>query len=85
MRDIRATLSQAADGYIVNVDVLQNGTGYCSLTIQPNATTSNIFDGVSLPPLLNQGMLMINVTLQLPSGYSGALSPGRDLTVTIRL
>jgi hypothetical protein len=85
VRDIRATLSQAADGYIVNVDVLQNGTGYCSLTIQPNATTSNIFDGVSLPPLLNQGMLMINVTLQLPSGYSGALSPGRDLTVTIRL
>jgi Putative phage tail protein len=85
VRDIRATLSQAADGYIVNVDVLQNGTGYCSLTIQPNATTSNVFDGVSLAPLLSQGMLTINITLQLPSGYSGALSPGRDLTVTIRL
>jgi hypothetical protein len=85
VRDIRATVSQAADGYITAIHVLQNGSEYCSLTIQPGATTSNIFDGVNLPPLLKEATLAINITLQVSTGYSGSLRPGRDLTITMRL
>jgi hypothetical protein len=85
VRDIRATISQTAQGYTIIVDVLQNGSEYCSLAIQPGATTSNIVSGVNLPPLLKEGTLVINITLQVSTAYSGSLVPGRDLTVTIRL
>lgn len=85
VRDLRATVTQPAEGYTISIDVLQNGSEYCNLAIAPGATVSNIVDGVGLPPLEKEAMLAINVALQVPNGYSGSLSPGRDLAVTIRL
>ncbi len=85
VRDIRASLNQAANGYSITVDILQNGAEYCQLQIASGATTSNITDGAALPALIEGANITINVTLSvIPNGPS-SLRPGRDLTVTIRL
>jgi hypothetical protein len=86
VRDIRATLSQPPVGYNVNIDILQNGTEYCQLTIASGNTTSTPLplSGVNLPPLQESASLTMNVTLAV-QGTSGSMSPGRDLTITIRL
>lgn len=85
VRDIRATISQAASGYTIVVDVLQNGAEYCQLQIAAGATASNIVDGATLLALAEGASLTINVTLNVISSDTSSLSPGRDLTVTIRL
>jgi len=85
VRDIRAVVNQAATGYTISVDILQNGTEYCNVSIPSGQTTSTVLDGAALPALQNTAALTINVTLQVISGYSGQISPGRDLAVTIRL
>jgi hypothetical protein len=93
VRDIRATLGAAATGYKIMVDLLQNGTPYASLAIASGDSMSSItgapkgtpVNGVNLPPLTEGATITMNTTLQVPDGYDGALDPGRDLTVTIRL
>jgi hypothetical protein len=87
VRDVRASMLQAPAGYTVQVDLLQNGTEYCSLTIPgpQSATLSNVLDGVTLPPLIGGASLTVNVTLNVTAGFTGPSNPGRDLTVTIRL
>lgn len=85
VQDIRAVVTQAAAGYVVSVDVLQNGVEYCNVSIPDGQTTSQVLDGASLPPLVTGASLTINVTLQVDPSFTGAVSPGRDLTVTIRL
>jgi hypothetical protein len=85
VRDIRLTMTQAPAGYVLTVDVLQNGTEYCQLTYDATqATPSAIVDGIDLPPVLEGALLSINLTLLLIPNYNQALNPGRDLTVTIR-
>jgi hypothetical protein len=86
VRDIRATLGQPAAGYDVNIDILQNGTEYCQLTIASGSTTSSPLpsSGVNLSPLQEGASLTMNISLAM-QGSSGSVSPGRDLTVTIRL
>ncbi len=101
VRDIRAMIGQAAAGYAVNIDILQNGMEYCTVVIAPGNTESGAppvysggqpvypspgpIDGVNLPPLQDGATLTMNVSLQVVAGYQGLASPGRDLTVTIRL
>jgi len=87
VRDVRATLSQAATGYNIVIDILQNGNPYCSLNVPTGQTTSSspaIVDGVILPPLTENSILTMNLTLQVIANYPGSFSPGRDLTATIR-
>jgi len=89
IRDMRATLNQAANGYDITVQVLQNGTAYGSLLTVPSGktTSSSIVDGVNLPPLMEGALLSINVALNVSTSGNPAsgVSPGRDLTVTIRM
>jgi hypothetical protein len=85
VRDVWATVNQAPQGYDVAIDVLQNGSKYCSLTIPSTQLTSNLIDGVSLPPLMVGSALTLNVTLNLVNPPPASIVPGRDLTVTIRL
>lgn len=85
VRDIRCAVNQAATGYTVSVDVLQNGAEYCNVSIPSGQTNSTILDGVGLPALQSGASITINVTLQVVQGFSGQISPGRDLTVTVRL
>ena len=84
VRDIWASLGEAAQGYSINVDILQNGAEYCSFVIPAQVDQKKpalYVDGSSLAPLQEGATLTMNVTVQ-PVG--GQLSPGRDLTVTIR-
>jgi hypothetical protein len=87
VRDMRATVSQPATGYDIHIDILQNGTLYASLVVFDGQTVSDINTNVlNLAPLAKESVLTMNVTLSFSSGSTaGLLSPGRDLTVTIRL
>ncbi len=88
VRDVWASLGQAAQGYSISIDILQNGVEYCSFVIPAQGTADQTkaalyVDGSSLPPLQEGATLTMNVTLQV-SGSSTSPSPGRDLTVTVR-
>jgi hypothetical protein len=85
VRDMRASVTQAPSGYNIAIDVLQNGVKYSSLTIPSGATVSSVVDGVGLAPLIEGGVLTINVTLNVLQSFQASMSPGRDLTTTIRL
>jgi hypothetical protein len=85
IRDIRADLGRSAQGYDVNVEILQAGKSFCSLQISANQVESPILDGLELPILRKLLALSMNVTLQPVKGFQGTLTPPRDLTVTIRL
>ncbi len=85
VRDVRASVTQGAAGYTVQIDLLQNGTPYCSLTIAAGGTTSaQIINGLTLPPLVEGSALSMNVTLNPVAGYTGTANPPQDLVVTIR-
>jgi putative tail protein len=87
VRDMRATVSQAATGYDISINILQDGVSYANLVIFDGHTVSDINTNVlNLPPLAKESVLTMNITLSVSSGGTvGLLSPGRDLTVTIRL
>ncbi len=88
VRDIQAAVGQAADGYDISVQVLQNGTAYGgSLTIPSGTSVSGaIVNGSNLPPLVGGSLVTMNVTLNVNPNRASANgpSPGKDLTVTIR-
>ncbi len=86
VRDIRATITQPSLGYIINMDIVQNDSVYCSLEIDAGQVVStNVVDGETLPPLIEGATLTMNVSVSSVQDFDGAASPGRDLTVTIRL
>ncbi|MFL6466315.1 MAG: phage tail protein [Bryobacteraceae bacterium] len=85
VRDVRASLNQTALGYDTVIHLLQNGTEYCSLVIPSSSSNSDLLNGVKLPPLQAEAVITMNVSLKPTSAAVGTLSPGRDLTVTIRL
>jgi hypothetical protein len=80
VRDIYAVVRQAPNGSPININLNLNGTHYCSLTIPNNSTTmAAALDGASLPPLMAQDLLSIDIT------GVGLTAPGSDLTVIIRV
>ncbi len=84
VRDIRMTLNQPPMGYVITVDIMQNGEQYCELTYDPSQITpTQVIDGTNMPPVVEGALLTINITLTMITG-SAQLSPGNDLTVTIR-
>ncbi len=85
VRDIRANVSQAPSGYNILINVLQNTAPYCALTINTDTSISAVLDGANLPPLVEGSAISMNITLEVVENYPGSMSPGRDLTVTIRL
>ncbi len=86
VRDIRATITQPPLGYAIGIELLQNGTPYCGLTINSGSLTSTpVVDGLSLLPLSEDATLTMNTSLTPVQGFTGSASPGQDLTVTIRL
>lgn len=85
VRDVRAMVSQAPAGYSIEVTIQQNGSPYCSLTINSGTVNSSlIIDGANLPPLQEAASLTVDVALNPVPNYTGPISPGMDLTVTIR-
>ncbi|MDQ2843230.1 MAG: hypothetical protein M3Y72_19770 [Acidobacteriota bacterium] len=86
VRDIRANLTQVAVGYTIQLELLQNGSCYCVLSIgSGSANSSSIIDGLAVPPLSEGATLTLNVLVSPIQGFTGAANLGRDLTVTVRL
>jgi hypothetical protein len=81
-RDIFAVVREAPDGGAVELQLRQDDTVYCTLTIADGATISNVVSGFGLPALAADGRLNLDIT-SVPT--SAGTLPGRDLTVTIRL
>jgi len=81
-RDIFAVVREAPSGGAIQLQVRQNSTVYCTLTIADGQTLSNVIDGFGMPPLASSAQVSLDV-LAVP-GAANTL-PGRDLTVTIRL
>ncbi|MGD0666026.1 MAG: phage tail protein [Bryobacteraceae bacterium] len=76
--DIYAVLGAAADAP-VQLQLNVNGSAYCQLVFQANATISNDVSGQGLPPLAAGDQ----ITLAVQS--VGQTYPGADLSVIIRL
>ena len=85
VRDVRAGLTQVASGYDTAIQILQNGIVYCNLLIPSGSSRSTLLNGIDLPSLQAEAAVTMNVLLNPVSSTTGPLSPGRDLTVTIRL
>jgi hypothetical protein len=81
-RDVRASVTEVPASVPIVLQMWQDSTVYCSLTIPAGQNTSNIVNGRDLPPLKEGAILRLDVT-QVALASQG--SPGRDLTVTIRL
>ena len=81
-RDIFAVVRDAPTGGPLELRLRQNDETYCQLTVVEGATISNVVDGFGLPPLDAGAQLSLDI-LTVPE--AGAGTPGRDLTVTIRL
>jgi hypothetical protein len=80
VRDIYAVVQQAPVGAAIMINLNLNGTLYCTLTIPAGSTTmAAALDGASLPPLLVQDQLSIDIT------GVGLTTPGSSLTVVIRV
>jgi len=81
-RNIFAVVREAPSGGAIELQVRQDGSIYCSLTIADGETISNVVDGFGLTPLTVNARLDLDIS-SVPTA-AGTL-PGRDLTVTIRL
>ena len=79
------SLNQTASGYETVIQLLQNGVQYCNLVIPSGSSNSDLLDGINLLPLEAEAAITMNVLLKPASAAAGAFSPGRDLTVTVRL
>src|SRR5581483_4603381 len=81
-RDIFAVVREAPSGGSISVQLRQDSTPYCTLTIPDGQTISNVVGGFGLPPLAANSRLELDI-LSVPTAANTL--PGRDLTVTIRL
>lgn len=82
VRDVFARVADAPTGAPVLLRIKLDGTEYCSLTIPAGANVSNVVSGFNLRPLAAQGILTLDV---VSVGQAAETTPGRDLTVSIRL
>lgn len=82
VRDVYAVVKNAPTGASIVLQVTQNGAPYCQLTIPASATISNVVDGFALGPLAEKAQVGLDI---LSVAQTADTTPGRDLTVTIRL
>jgi hypothetical protein len=82
VRDVYASVKDAPTAAPIQLQVTQNGAPYCQLTIPVGAVASNIVDGFALGPLAAKAQVGLDITSVAQTLGS---TPGRDLTVTIRL
>jgi hypothetical protein len=80
--DVFAMVNEAPTGAAVEMEVVVGGSRYCLLVIEPNEQYSNIVNGFGLPPLAAGSEITLNI---LSVGQSAGSTPGRDLTVMVRL
>ncbi|MBI2680999.1 MAG: hypothetical protein HYX25_08350, partial [Candidatus Solibacter usitatus] len=78
-RDVYAIVRAAPVGAAIQLQLNQNGTPYCTVTIADGATQSTSVGGFGLP------VLSIGARMSLDIVSVGTTTPGADLTVVIRL
>lgn len=82
VRDVYAVVQGAPSGGSIVMQITQQGQVYCELTIPVGATVSNDVDGFALGPLTAQAIIGLNITSVV---QTSGVTPGSDLTVTIRI
>lgn len=82
MRDLFAVVGEAPTGTSVELRLRQNEDEICRLTIPTGGTQSNVVNGFGLPPLQAQALMHLDI---LSVGQTSDTTPGRDLTVIVRL
>ncbi len=82
VRDIFAVVAEAPTGAPVALRLWQDGEVYCELTIPAGERVSSIVPGFGLPPLREKAQLRLEV---VSVGQAPGTTPGRDLTVIVRL
>jgi hypothetical protein len=82
VRDVFAVVRYAPTGGPLELQLRQDDETYCRLTIPEGGTVSNVVNGFGLPPLTAGAQLSLDI-LTVPPAEAG--TPGRDLTVTVRL
>ncbi len=82
VRDVFAVVREAPTGGPVHLELKRDGALYCSLTIPVGATTSNTAGGFGLAPLGALSKLTLDI---ISVSQTADSTPGRDLTVTVRL
>ncbi|MBL8229026.1 MAG: hypothetical protein JNL98_11135 [Bryobacterales bacterium] len=82
VRDVFAVVQQAPTGAPIQLRLKKNGLTYANLTVPAGATSSGVVNGLELAPLESGSLLTLDI---VSLGQTGETTPGRDLTVTIRL
>jgi hypothetical protein len=82
VRDVRAFVQDAPQLVPIELMITVDGLNWCELVILPGQTASNVVDGSLLPALLEGSRLGLNVE---SVGATVEATPGRDLTVVVRL
>jgi hypothetical protein len=82
VRDICATVQEAPQLEPVLLRLRVDGASYCDLEILPASTRSNTVSGVNVPPLTVNSAITADI---VSVGTAANSTPGRDLTITIRL
>jgi len=82
MRNILAVVGEAPTGAPIELRLRQNEDTICTLTIPTGSNISNVVDGFGLAPLTAQSRLGLDI---VSVGQTAETTPGRDLTVTVRL
>lgn len=82
VRSVSAMVNEAPTGEPVEMEVVVRGSRYCLLVIQPGSKYSNIVNCFGAAPLAAGDEITLNI---LSVGQSAGSTPGRDLTVMIRL
>jgi hypothetical protein len=82
VRDVFAVLREPPTGAPVELELRLDAASYCRLTIPADGTMSNVVWGFGLPPLTAGAQINLDILSVAPGGTG---TPGRDLTVTIRL
>lgn len=82
VRDVFATVKEAPTGGPIVLRLRLDGAEYCQLTIPAGQRYSDAVAGLDLGPLVEGGELSLDVVSVIQTGQD---TPGRDLTVTVRL
>jgi hypothetical protein len=82
MRQIFAVVNEAPTVDPVQLEIRRDDALYCSLTIAAGSRYSNVVNGFGLAPLAAGAQIGLNI-VSVPQSTDA--TPGRDLTVTIRM
>jgi hypothetical protein len=82
VRDVFATLREAPSGAPVRLRLRLDDEIYCELTVPAGSKVSDVVSGFDRKPLPAQSVLTLEV---YEVGLETGQTPGRDLTVTLRL